>query len=201
MALAGGAIFVVPNQSPSAMTTGCGQLPCAAPVEPPAITIQGPLTSPSATPPGVSRPAKPHVTHSPRAASGTSPAGAASATPPAASQPSPSVTVTYTLVAQWGGGMLGEFTVTNIGSTSIAGWELSAAFPGDQIQPVSGTSAPDGGDVLVMEATPDSPAIAPGASQSGDFIAQGDTIAPSDCTVNGVTCPGYSTQDNPDGNP
>jgi hypothetical protein len=74
-------------------------------------------------------------------------------------------------------------------------------FPGDQIQAISGSSAPDGGDQLVMEATPDSPAIAPGSSESGDFIAQGDTITPADCTVNGVACPGYSTQVNPEGNP
>jgi hypothetical protein len=193
MALAGGAIFIVPNQSPRAMTTGCGQVLCAAPAQAPAITIPGPIASPGAT--------QPQVTASPRAASGTSPAGAASATPSAASQLSPSVTVTYTLITQWAGGMLGEFTVTNIGSTSITGWELSAAFPGDQIQPIWGSSAPDGGDVLVMEATPDALAIAPGSSQSGDFIAQGDTIAPSVCTVNGVACPGYSSRVDPDGNP
>ena len=39
-----------------------------------------------------------------------------------------------------------------------------------------------------MEAQPDWPTIAAGASQSGYFIARGNTTTPSNCTFNGVAC-------------
>jgi chitinase len=121
-----------------------------------------------------------------------------SATASAVPQTPSTVTVTYALVESWDGGLLGEFTVVNDGSTTIPGWELAATFPGDQIQVTWGPIDPNpGGDSLVMQAQPDSPTIAPGASQTGYFIARGDTAFPSSCTFDGASCTAYGDPGQP----
>jgi len=38
--------------------------------------------------------------------------------------------------------------------------------------------------------------IAPGTSQSGYFLAQGNTITPASCTFNGVACVNYTGYNN-----
>jgi hypothetical protein len=172
--------FILPKQPPSAMMTDCRAVPCTAP--------GGRLASPQATH-GLSGAAKPPADSSPVPAASTLPAAVPSATTSVAPQLPPTVTVTYAIIARWYGGMLGEFTMTNNGSANITGWELSAAFPGDQIRATWGAAGPaHGGDTLVMEAQPDWPTIAPGSSQSGYFIARGDTTYPSNCTFNGAAC-------------
>jgi hypothetical protein len=91
--------------------------------------------------------------------------------------------------------LLGEFTVANNGTASITGWELSAAFAGDEIQVTGDPVEPDyGGGTIVMEAQPDWPAIPPGDSESGYFIAEGSTLTPSDCTFNGFACSDFPDQ-------
>jgi len=183
MVLASGVIFILPK-SPSAMMTQCGMAPC---------------TPPRATQAG-GRTANPNATHGTtyrfsRAAKATPAASTLPATMPsamgsAAPQLPPSVTVTYALIVRWYGGVMGEFTIANHGGTAITGWELSAAFPGDQIQATCGPINPNpGGYTVVMETQPDWPTIAPGASQSGYFIARGNTATPSNCTFDGASCP------------
>jgi Cellulose binding domain len=187
--LASGVIFILPK-SPSAMMTQCGVVPC---------------TSLRATPAG-GRTANPNATHGTtysarrpaKSATSTLPATAPSAMGSAAPRLPPSVTVTYALIVRWYGGMMGEFTIANHGSTAITGWELSAAFPGDQMQATWGPIDPNpGGYTVVMEAQPDWPTIAPGASQSGYFVARGNTTAPSDCTYNGAACADYGDSGQP----
>ena len=96
------------------------------------------------------------------------------------------VTVAYTPIEFWSGGLTGEFTITNVGSNDVTGWELSAEFPGDQTQFTSGPIDPNpGNDTIVMGPQP---TIAPGTSESGYFIAQGSTIYPSTCTFDGTSC-------------
>jgi hypothetical protein len=175
MVLASGVIFILPR-SPSAMMTQCGVVPCTS----------GRTANPNVThgtTHSVSRPAKPAP------AASTLPATAPSAMGSAAPQLPPPVTVTYALIARWYGGMMGEFTIANHGSAAITAWDLSAAFPGDQIQSTWGPIDPNpGGYTVVMKAQPDWPTIAPGASQSGYFIARGNTASPSNCTFNGAAC-------------
>ena len=195
MVLASGVIFISPMQSPSAMTTRCGLVRCAIPHQSPASPVTAPMAG-SGTAYRLNS-AEPRVNPSPTAATtsgGTMPAALVpspdpSATASAAPQIPATITVTYALIVRWDGGMLGEFTVANNGSANITGWELSAAFPGDQIQVTWGPTDPDpGSDTLLMEAPSDWPAITPGTSQSGYFIAHGDTTFPSDCTFNGYAC-------------
>jgi hypothetical protein len=127
------------------------------------------------------------------------PAPDPSATAAVGSQLPATVTITYAIIVQWSGGMLGEFTVANNGSANITGWELSAAFPGDQIQATWGPVDPNpGGDTVVMEAQPGWPTTIPaGTSQSGYFIARGDTTSPSNCTFNGISCFAEADQGQP----
>ena len=197
MVLASGVIFILPK-SPSAMMTECGVAPCTAPHATPAGGRTANRNAARGTTHGFMRPAKPRVSASPTTSASTLPATVPSAAGPAASQLPPSVTVTYALIVRWYGGMMGEFTIANHGSTVITGWELSAAFPGDQIQVTGGPIDPNpGGYTVVMKAQPDWPTIAPGASQSGYFLARGNTITPSNCTYNGAACADYADSGQP----
>jgi Cellulose binding domain len=183
MVLASGVIFILPK-SPSAMMTQCGVMPCTSPHTTQAGGRTANRNATRGTTYRFSRAAK----ATPGAS--TLPATMPSAMGSAAPQLPPSVTVTYALIVRWYGGMMGEFTIANHGSTAITGWKLSAAFPGDQIQVTWGPIDPNpGGYTVVMEAQPDWPTIAPGASQSGYFIARGNTATPSNCTFDGASCP------------
>jgi hypothetical protein len=191
MVLAGGVISVLPKQSPSAMMTTCGQVHCAAGRQSPAIPVTGMATSGTAHRPKSS--AEPRVNPSPTPAASMLPAPASPPDPSAMASVAPQlpagVTVTYAIIARWSGGMLGEFTVANNGSANITGWELTAAFPGDQIQVTWGpVDQSPGSETMVMKAQSGWPTISPGTSQSGYFIARGDTTSPSNCTFNGITC-------------
>jgi Cellulose binding domain len=188
MALASGVVFLLPNQASRSMSAGCAAVRCGTARVPPAVTVPGPVVAPTTT--NHSRPAQRRAvpTPSPTASTGAAPA----TTAPALAAPV-SVTINYTLVAQWIGGLLGEFTVANDGNANITGWKLTVTFPGDQIQATWGASAPyAGGDTVTMQAPPDLPAIAPGTSQSMYFVAAGSTLVPSDCTFNDVACSDYS---------
>jgi Cellulose binding domain len=194
MALALGVILIAPRPSSTAAMTDCRPVPCGAPavIEPTAGA--GVTPSPSAartSSPPTQAPASPSAPP----ASGTLP-GALPATPASAAPQLPPVTITYAVIADWSGTLLGEFTVANDGSASITGWELSAAFPGDEIAVTWAPVEPDyGGDTIAMQAQPDWPAIPPGDSESGYFMAQGSTLIPPDCTFNGFACSDFPGPD------
>lgn len=180
LVLAISVIFVLPKHSPSAIAT----VPLPAPSAPIAVPAASPRMTPSPSPS-----ATPRVSPSPTASAlpTTMPSVMATIAPQRAV--TVKVTVVYTPIEVWSGGVTGEFTVTNVGSNDVAGWELSAEFPGDQIQFTWGAIDPNpGSDTIVMGPQPDSPTIAPGASQSGYFVAQGTTIYPSTCTFDGASC-------------
>ncbi len=180
LVLALSVIFVLPKHSPSAMTT--------APLLAPSVPITVPTASPRMTD-SPSPSATPRFSPSPTASAlpATMPAVMATIAPRRAV--TVKVTVVYTPIDVWSGGLTGEFTVTNVGSNYVAGWELSAEFPGDQIQVTWGPIDPDPDrDRIVMGPQPDWPTIAPGTSQSGYFVAQGATIYPSTCTFDGASC-------------
>jgi Cellulose binding domain len=188
MALASGVIFIVPGQSPRAMVTGCGLVPCGAAVRPPAITFPGPAATPSpSAAPRTSQPARPAATATPAPPSGPAavPSAMASATP----EPAPKVSVSYTLVAQWSAGLMGALTIANDGGVSITGWEVSAEFPGDQVHViVNSGELQSSGDDLTVGTAAGLPAIAAGTSETVYFVAEGNTSAPAACTFNGYAC-------------
>jgi endoglucanase len=102
-------------------------------------------------------------------------------------RPVPSVTVSYSVVQRWDGGLQGKFTIVNHSSTALAGWEIRAVFPGDQIESAWGSAYQASGDTLVLD--PSFPVTVPaGAGQSMNFTAGGTTTSPATCTLNGAAC-------------
>ncbi len=182
MALAGGALLITPHGSPAAMTNGCGSVPCRI------------MRATSAAPqPTTGTPAS-AMARQPAAMPTTMPATAPASTAPptmafSSTAPAAMATVRYAVVLAWSGGLIGEFTITNNGSTDISGWELAAAFPGDQIEFTDGANDPElGSSILTLQVPSSGPVIAPGASQSVIFTANGPTDYPVGCTFNGMVC-------------
>jgi len=98
------------------------------------------------------------------------------------------VSVSYTLVQQWDGGFQGQFAIVNNGNTAINGWQLSVVLPDDHIDTTWDASFRTNGDILIMNAPSYQMTIAPGASVKENFVAQGSTTSPADCTFDGAAC-------------
>ena len=97
--------------------------------------------------------------------------------------------MTYSVVQRWDGGFQGQFTIVNHASSALTGWQIRAAFPGDLVDSAWGTGWQiSGGDTLVLDAPSYQPTVPPGASQSANFTAQGNTTRPASCTINGLAC-------------
>ncbi len=188
MALASSVIIFQPQHSPGTSMTMCGQVPCTGGL-PQVVT---PIVAPGAGTITKRRPYSPAPTVSPTpvSAPSTSPASVPSPTASAAAQLPAGVTISYVIVTSWDGGLIATFTITNESSTSITGWQLTADFPGDQIQFAWGDAAdPDlGGDILYLQAPYYEPTIAPWTSQTGYFSAVGNSTVPSSCTFDGTAC-------------
>jgi hypothetical protein len=99
--------------------------------------------------------------------------------------------VSYTLVNQWGddnGGFHGRFTIVNNGPTAVNGWQLAAGLVGDDIQRVWDGSFHTRRGTLYIDPSSSQQTIAPGATITEDFIANGSTTDPTSCTFNGSAC-------------
>jgi hypothetical protein len=92
------------------------------------------------------------------------------------------------VVQQWPGGFQGQFTIVNHGPTTIDGWELTAVLPGDLINTVWDATYRTVGNTLIMDPPSYQMTIAPGASLSEHFVAQGTTTSPAGCTFDGNAC-------------
>ncbi|MBP2708176.1 cellulose binding domain-containing protein [Microbispora sp. RL4-1S] len=113
------------------------------------------------------------------------------------SSPSPSSSywgachVTYNSY-DWFGGMTSYVSITNTGSTTIAGWWLTFAFPDPGQRVTSGWSAEwsQNGSTVTATALPWNRDLAPGDSVSIGFTGtnQGVNPAPSAWRLNGATC-------------
>jgi len=123
-----------------------------------------------------------------------SPSPTSTPTPTSTATPSPtpqSAQVSYTVVDQWGdgdGGFHGRFTIVNTGTTAIDGWELAVDLAGDQIRSVWDGSFHTTNGTLYIDPSSSQQTIAPGATITEDFIANGSTTAPTSCAFNGSTC-------------
>lgn len=185
-AAVGVVLIFIPHQaghSPRGLAVNCGIVTCTATLPP--------AGSASATPGSrTTRSARsaltPQVSPSPRMSATA--VIAPSPTPPAPRQ-APRVTVAYSVVQRWDGGFQGQFTIVNHASTALTGWQISAAFPGDLVDSAWGAGWQiSGGGTLVLDAPSYQPTVPPGASQSANFTAQGNTTSPVKCTIDGLAC-------------
>jgi hypothetical protein len=99
--------------------------------------------------------------------------------------------VTYTNVSQWPHGFVANVTVTNIGSTPVAGWNLGFSFGGDQrITSASGATFSQSGQAATLRNTNHDAVIRPSASVtvrlSGTW--HGSNAAPTNFRLNGAPC-------------
>jgi hypothetical protein len=145
-------------------------------------------------PPASARPtpvaSSPAPTHAPEVPSGhrarptTDPMPEPSATPA-----SPAVTVSYSVAQSWDGGFQGQFVITNHGNSAVTGWQIVMTLSGDRVDTVWNAAWQYGsGGSVIMTAAPNDQVIAPGASQSVNFVAQGGTTEPTSCTFDGSAC-------------
>jgi hypothetical protein len=162
---------VKPQTSPDPAASSSSAAPAPAPtVAPPTTSTSPPGPSPTSPPP----PPPPTTTPSPTV----------SPTPASAD-----VTVTYSTPRQWRGGFLGELTIVNQGGPAVTGWQIAITLPGDQVQRVWNANwQPTGYDSVIMTPMPGDQVIGPGDSLSVNFVVQGDTTEPSNCTFNGSPC-------------
>jgi endoglucanase/cellulose 1,4-beta-cellobiosidase len=116
-----------------------------------------------------------------------------SSTPPTSISPTPSsiCAVTYTNVSQWPYGFVASVTVTNVGSTPVAGWNLGFSFGGDQrMTATSGATFSQSGHAATLRNTRHDAVIQPGASVtvwlSGTW--HGSNAAPTGFRLNGAPC-------------
>jgi hypothetical protein len=185
-AAAGVILIFMPHQaSPRARVraVNCGIVTCTATLPPAgrAIATPGSRTTRSAR-----SAVTPQVSPSPRMSATA--VMAPSPAPPAPRQAS-LVTVAYSVVQRWDGGFQGQFTIVNHASTALTGWQIRAAFPGDLVDSAwgAGWQISDGG-TLVLDAPSYQPTVPPGASQSANFTARGNTTSPVSCSIDGLTC-------------
>jgi endo-1,4-beta-xylanase len=99
--------------------------------------------------------------------------------------------VTYTKASEWAGGFVANVTVGNTGTSTISGWTLKYAFPGDQkiTNAWNATVTQNGTAVTATNLSFDG-TIAPGGTVS--FGYQGtwtsNDTAPNSFSVNGTAC-------------
>jgi len=182
MALASGVILLLPHQPGRAMTADARRVP--------GVTRSRPASRPSQPVASPAPDAHAHPTATPAA---STPGPAQSATAPVATTPASSapgfVAVTFRLVQQWSGGIIGKYTIANESNAVLSGWQFTATFPGDQVQFVIGAADPDlGSDVLVLEPASAGAQLAPGGRVSVVFFAAGQTASPATCSFNGTAC-------------
>ena len=107
--------------------------------------------------------------------------------PPTSPSPTPTgsgaCTGTYSVVNSWQGGYQAQVVVKNTGSGTLNGWQLTWAFPsGQTISNLwNGSYTQSGPNVTVTNASYDG-TLAPGATATVGFTANGTSAAPSNLT-------------------
>jgi Cellulose binding domain len=99
------------------------------------------------------------------------------------------VSVSYSTLQRWPGGFMGSLRIVNTGSTAVSGWQLVITLGGDRVDTVWNADwQPGSGGSLIMTPASYDPTIAPGASVSVNFVAQGTSTEPGSCTFDGSAC-------------
>jgi Cellulose binding domain len=192
-AVFGGVVMLLAGHSIRPQDDNCGLIACSASVPTARSPSPSDIASSPPHPARVMRHKKdvPHpspLATSPSPTPSTTPGSAHHSPKPSPTPSPPAVSVGYSLVRQWDGGFQGEFTIVNHGTTSLSGWVLSAAFPGDHIKSVWGASYQTSGNTLTLTPASSLPSIPPGGSQSAFFTASGRHQNPASCTFNGKAC-------------
>jgi cellulase/cellobiase CelA1 len=117
----------------------------------------------------------------------------ASPTPTAAASPTATsgqstVTVSYAVDEQVGDSFEAEIDVTNDGSSSISGWQIVVALPGDQVTELANATGYESNHILLLQPLSPGSAIAPGTTLRVYFVAQGTQTMPEICAFDNVSC-------------
>jgi hypothetical protein len=99
--------------------------------------------------------------------------------------------VTYTRQSEWAGGFVANVVISNTGPSTITGWTLTFAFPGDQkVTSAWNAAVAQSGQSVTATSLTYNATIAPGGGAS--FGLQGTWIAndasPASFTLNGTAC-------------
>ncbi len=102
------------------------------------------------------------------------------------------LSVSYQTVTSWANGYMGQYTITNDGSTATQGWTLGFRLPaGTSITSLwNGADTVSGGRVTVTDMSWDGD-ISPGAAVDVGFViggTGGSAAEPQDCTIDGALC-------------
>jgi endo-1,4-beta-xylanase len=99
--------------------------------------------------------------------------------------------VTYTKNSEWPGGFTAQVAIANTGTTTISGWSLTFAFPGDQkvTSNFNGGVSQTGENVTLTNASYNA-TIAPGASLTDGFQGTwtSNDTNPASFFINGTAC-------------
>jgi hypothetical protein len=107
---------------------------------------------------------------------------------PTASSGQPAILVSYAVDDQAGDSFEAEIDVTNDGSSSISGWQIVLALPGDQVTELANATGYESNDILLLQPVSSRSAIAPGATLRVHLIARGTRTAPEVCAFDNVSC-------------
>jgi poly(hydroxyalkanoate) depolymerase family esterase len=111
--------------------------------------------------------------------------------PPTSPPPGGSCHVTYTKTSEWTGGFVANVTINDTGTTTVNGWRLTFAFPGDQriTNAWNATVSQSGSAVTATNASYDG-TISPGGNVSFGFQGTwtSNDTAPSSFSLNGTAC-------------
>jgi hypothetical protein len=126
-------------------------------------------------------------------------AGAAATTSalvtPARGATATSLTATFTETSSWSGGYVGQYTITDAGTTAVSSWQLAFQLPAGAslVNSWSGTATVSGATVSVTNASWNG-SLAPGASAVFGFqVSAPEGEAPVACSIDGGPCTGAAT--------
>ncbi|GAB3988092.1 cellulose binding domain-containing protein [Actinoallomurus acanthiterrae] len=122
------------------------------------------------------------------ATGGTSTGGLTAAT---GSADTASVKAAFRSVSSWDSGYTGQYTLTNTGTDTVHGWDLSFDLPaGAKMTSLwNGVSHQDGSHVTVKNESWNGD-IGPGQARQVGFTVDGKSASPTACKVNGGSCSG-----------
>ncbi|MCO6008358.1 cellulose binding domain-containing protein [Actinoallomurus purpureus] len=125
------------------------------------------------------------------ATGGTSTGGLTAAT---GSADTASVRAAFSTVSSWDSGYTGQYTLTNTGTDTVHGWDLSFDLPaGAKVTSLwNGVSHQNGAQVTVKNESWNGD-IAPGQARQVGFTVDGKATTPASCQVNGASCSGGGT--------
>ncbi|MEU4781773.1 cellulase family glycosylhydrolase [Micromonospora sp. NPDC023633] len=120
---------------------------------------------------------------------GGGPTGTPTATPTSSPPPTGGCTAAYRQANAWQGGFQGELTVTNTGTATVDPWRVTWSWPAG-VTLASGWNATvtQSGGTVTAAAPTWAAALAPGASVTVGFTANGPSSAPGTVRLNGVAC-------------